>query len=143
MDAVIQQLMAGRDAKMAEIAVDREKVGIDAMNAQTNRLKAETDRIKADVDAEYKRQQLALEEMKAMRPDNPNDSPLMLKEMELNHDQAKKQIDAALDERRVAIEEARLQLDEQRLELDRFKAETEVGMRAEASMVRATGLEDR
>jgi hypothetical protein len=74
MDAVIQQLMAGRDAKMAEIAVDREKVGIDAMNAQTNRLKAETDRIKADVDAEYKRQQLALEEMKAMRPDNPDDS---------------------------------------------------------------------
>jgi hypothetical protein len=132
MDAVIQQLMAGRDAKMAEIAVDREKVGIDAMNAQTNRLKAETDRIKADVDAEYKRQQLALEEMKAMRPDNPDDSPLMLKEMELNHDQAKKEIDAALDDRRVAIEEARLKLDEQRLELDRFKAETEAGMRAEA-----------
>ena len=132
MDAVIQQLMAGRDAKMAEIAVDREKVGIDAMNAQTNRLKAETDRIKADVDAEYKRQQLALEEMKAMRPDNPDDSPLMLKEMELNHDQAKKEIDAALDDRRVAIEEARLKLDEQRLDLDRFKAETEAGMRAEA-----------
>lgn len=141
MDAVIQQLMAGKEQKMAEIAVDKEKLQIDALNAETNRLKAETDRLKAEVDAEYKRQQLELDAAKALKEDPIDESPMMLKEMELNHDQAKSEIDAALEERRIVIEEQKLRLEEQKLELERFKAEAEACIKASAEMAPQVDVE--
>jgi len=133
MDAVIQQLMAGKEAKMAEIQVDREKLGIDSANAETNRLKAETDRLKAEVDAEYKRQQLQLEVAKASKETPFDEMPRILKQMELNHDQAKTEIDSALEERRITIEEQKLLLEEQKLALEQFKAEADACMKASQS----------
>jgi hypothetical protein len=134
MDAVIQQLMAGREAKMAEIQVDREKLGIDAANAETNRLKAETERLKAEVDAEYKRQQLELDAAKAMQQDPVDDTPVVIKQMELSHDQAKVEIDSALEERKLSIEEAKVAIDQQRLDIERFKAEADASMMASKAM---------
>ena len=134
MDAVIQQLMAGREAKMAEIQVDREKLGIDAANAETNRLKAETERLKAEVDAEYKRQQLEIDAAKAMQQDPVDDTPVVIKQMELSHDQAKVEIDSALEERKLSIEEAKVAIDQQRLDIERFKAEADASVMVSEAM---------
>jgi len=134
MDAVIQQLMAGREAKMAEIQVDREKLGIDSANAETNRLKAETERLKAEVDAEYKRQQLELDAAKAMQQDPVDDTPVVIKQMELSHDQAKVEIDSALEERKLSIEEAKVSIDQQRLDIERFKAEADASVMVSEAM---------
>jgi len=134
MDAVIQQLMAGREAKMAEIQVDREKLGIDSANAETNRLKAETERLKAEVDAEYKRQQLELDAAKAMQQDPIDDTPVVIKQMELSHDQAKVEIDSALEERKLSIEEAKVSIDQQRLDIERFKAEADASVMVSEAM---------
>ena len=134
MDAVIQQLMAGREAKMAEIQVDREKLGIDAANAETNRLKAETERLKAEVDAEYKRQQLEIDAAKAMQQDPVDDTPVVIKQMELSHDQAKVEIDSALEERKLSIEEAKVSIDQQRLDIERFKAEADASVMVSEAM---------
>jgi hypothetical protein len=134
MDAVIQQLMAGREAKMAEIQVDREKLGIDSANAETNRLKAETERLKAEVDAEYKRQQLELDAAKVMQQDPVDDTPVVIKQMELSHDQAKVEIDSALEERKLSIEEAKVSIDQQRLDIERFKAEADASVMVSEAM---------
>ena len=134
MDAVIQQLMAGREAKMAEIQVDREKLGIDAANAETNRLKAETERLKAEVDAEYKRQQLEIDAAKAMQQDPVDDTPVVIKQMELSHDQAKVEIDSALEERKLSIEESKVAIDQQRLDIERFKAEADASVMVSEAM---------
>ena len=134
MDAVIQQLMAGREAKMAEIQVDREKLGIDSANAETNRLKAETERLKAEVDAEYKRQQLEIDAAKAMQQDPVDDTPVVIKQMELSHDQAKVEIDSALEERKLSIEEAKVAIDQQRLDIERFKAEADASVMVSEAM---------
>lgn len=130
MDAVIQQLMAGREAKMAEIAVDREKVGIDAANAETNRIKAETDRLKAEVDAEYKRQQLELDAAKALKDEPIDQTPVVIKEMELNHDQAKKEVDASIEADKLEIERQKLALEAEKLEIERYKVEAEACLKA-------------
>jgi len=125
MDAVIQQLMAGKEAKMADLQVQREKLQIDADNAETNRLKAETDRMKASAEVELKQSQLELEAAKSLQPAAKDDSAIVLKEMDLNHDQAKTEQDNAIEQEKLELERQKLALEAEKIALERYKAEVD------------------
>ena len=121
MEQVINQLMADREGKQAEIQVDREKlavdsrkVDIDVMNAETNRMEAEIKNKEADIKAAV-----------AMKEKAPDNTAIVVKQM----DNETKNVEIAqkgqIEADRMNIEEQKLELEKQKFALDQFKAQSE------------------
>ena len=121
MEQVINQLMADREGKQAEIQVDREKlavdsrkVDIDVMNAETNRMEAEIKNKEADIKAAV-----------AMKEKAPDNTAIVVKQM----DNETKNVEIAqkgqIEADRMNIEEQKLELEKQKFALEQFKAQSE------------------
>lgn len=131
MDAVIQQLMAGKEEAMAKNAVDRDKVAIDAAKVEVDRINAETNRMKAEADAAAKAQANELKAAELLRDEPVDDTDVTIKTMELNHDQAKTEIDTAIEQEKLEIERAKLELERDKLAAEMRKAEIDACLKAE------------
>ena len=121
MEQVINQLLADREGKQAEIQVDREKlavdsrkVDIDVMNAETNRMEAEIKNKEADIKAAV-----------AMKEKAPDNTAIVVKQM----DNETKNVEIAqkgqIEADRMNIEEQKLELEKQKFALEQFKAQSE------------------
>lgn len=141
MDAVIQQLMAGKEEAMAKVAVDNRKVDIDAMRAATDRMNAETNLLKAQADAAAKSQDNELKAAEMMKDEPIDETPVTLKAMELNHDQAKTEIDTAFKERELDLKEREIALDEARLAADVRQSEIDACLKAEEAASPQVGVD--
>ena len=120
MEQVINQLMADREGKQAEIQVDNRKVDIDMMNAETKRM-----------EADIKAQEARIKAMESQKVTAPDTSALQIKQMDLNADAAKQAFEGEFEQQRIDIEQAKLALDEQKLNLEEYKAHMEAQCRAD------------
>ena len=130
MEQVINQLMADREGKQAEVQVDREKVAVDARKVEVDLINAETKRMEAEI----KNKEAEIKAAEAMRQDAPDETPIIVKEM----DNAAKEVEltqkAQIEADKLAMEQQKLNLEQQKLELERYKVEAEACVRmAEAN----------
>ena len=111
MEQVINQLMADREGKQAEIQVDNRKVDIDMMNAETKRM-----------EAQIKQQEAEIKAMEAMKVTEPDNSAMHLKQMDLNAEAEQAAFKGEFEQQKIDLDRQKLALEEQKLNLEEYKA---------------------
>ena len=119
MEQVINQLMADREGKQAAIQVDREKLVIDSRKVDIDYMQAETKRMEAEI----KNKEADIKAAEAMREDSPNNTPIMVKQM----DNAMKEValtqEAQIATDKLDIEREKLEIERDKLNLEKYKAD--------------------
>ena len=119
MEQVINQLMADREGKQAAIQVDREKLIIDSRKVDIDYMQAETKRMEAEI----KNKEADIKAAEAMREDSPNNTPIMVKQM----DNAMKEValtqEAQIATDKLDIEREKLEIERDKLNLEKYKAD--------------------
>jgi hypothetical protein len=129
MEQVINQLMADREGKQAEIAVDHKKLGLDARKIDIDLMQAETKRMEAEI----KNKEADIKAAEAMKQDEPDSTPIIVKEM----DNAAKEVElvqkAQIEADKLEIERDKIVLEQQKIDLERYKAEIDACAKMEAA----------
>ena len=118
MEQVINQLMADREGKQAEIQVDREKLQIDNRKVDVDYLRAETDRMEAQIKAK----EAEIKATAALMSEK-DDTPIVLKQMDIKADAQQSAFEAEFNQQKIDIDRERLDLERQKLELEKYKAD--------------------
>ena len=125
MEQVINQLMADREGKQAAIQVDREKLVIDSRKVDIDYMQAETKRMEAEI----KNKEADIKAAEAMREDSPNNTPIMVKQM----DNAMKEValtqEAQIATDKLDIEREKLDLERDKLNLEKYKADMDASVK--------------
>tara|TARA_Y100000356_G_C11260398_1_gene293065 strand:+ start:833 stop:3049 length:2217 start_codon:yes stop_codon:yes gene_type:complete len=125
MEQVINQLMADREGKQAAIQVDREKLVIDSRKVDIDYMQAETKRMEAEI----KNKEADIKAAEAMREDSPNNTPIMVKQM----DNAMKEValtqEAQIATDKLNIEREKLDLERDKLNLEKYKADMDASVK--------------
>ena len=125
MEQVINQLMADREGKQAAIQVDREKLIIDSRKVDIDYMQAETKRMEAEI----KNKEADIKAAEAMREDSPNNTPIMVKQM----DNAMKEValtqEAQIATDKLDIEREKLDLERDKLNLEKYKADMDASVK--------------
>ena len=121
MEQVINQLMADREGKQAEIQVDHQKLALEARKIDINQMDSETKRMEANV----KLQEAQIKAMDAQRTPEQDNTSVVIKSMDIEAEQQQSMIDAALEEQKIQLERDKLVLEVQKLDLEREKAAAE------------------
>ena len=125
MEQVINQLMADREGKQAAIQVDREKLVIDSRKVDIDYMQAETKRMEAEI----KNKEADIKAAEAMREDSPNNTPIMVKQM----DNAMKEValtqEAQIATDKLDIEREKLNLERDKLNLEKYKADMDASVK--------------
>ena len=125
MEQVINQLMADREGKQAAIQVDREKLVIDSRKVDIDYMQAETKRMEAEI----KNKEADIKVAEAMREDSPNNTPIMVKQM----DNAMKEValtqEAQIATDKLDIEREKLDLERDKLNLEKYKADMDASVK--------------
>ena len=119
MEQVINQLMADREGKQAEVAVNNRKVDVDSRKVDIDMMRAETDRMEAEI----KSREADIKAAAAMQQDTPDATPIIVKEM----DNASKEMEltqkAQIEADKLEIERDKIVLEQQKIDIERYKAE--------------------
>ena len=129
MEQVINQLMADREGKQAEIQVNHRKLDLDQQKIQIDLMQAETKRMEAEI----KDKEAEIKAMEAMREDVPDNTAIIVKEMDNQAKEVELTQKAQIEADKLAIEEQKLALERQKLDLERYKIEVEACMKATES----------
>jgi len=128
MEQVINQLMADREGKQAEIQVDYKKLELEAAKVDIAKADAETRRFAA----ETKAKEATLKAAESMKEDIPDETPIIINQAKLEAEAQRAAFEGEFKQQQIDLERDKLLLEQQKLELERYKAELDACAKAEA-----------